>query len=97
MERNRFYINKNNRFLFHFDRPDAHTLLLKDDENRVSLKIRYENKRTVYVEGVLFDRWGNRITIDENGLSYRRHGENDDILTLGHSCNGEVGHLLVIN
>jgi WD40 repeat protein len=66
LSKNKPHINKNN--VFDWRRPDAHTLDVVDQKNRLVLHVRFMNEKTVYVQGLFFDSQGTKLKIGKDNL-----------------------------
>ena len=95
IEHNTYYVNKSNPHLFHFDRPDASTLLVRDDENRTAVKVRFVRRDTIRVEGRFFTRTGNLLSITADGLALRYAGSTRDNLSLKGGCQQNATFLQI--
>jgi len=69
VEGSAFHVNKHSAF--YFDRPDTHTLIVRDDKNRQSLWISFENKHFVHVKAQLADANGVYLDMQDTGLAIR--------------------------
>jgi hypothetical protein len=61
LDANRPEINQHNAL--DWDRPDEHTLTVTDQKKRRVLYVRFENPRTMYIEGIFYNSLGRKITI----------------------------------
>ena len=87
IEKNRFYINRKNQQFFRFTHPDAHTLIVKDDQNEVFLEARFANKTTLVITGKLYSKRGDSIRVDDKEMLYLPRGADDGL----HNSGGCLG------
>jgi len=76
IESNKLLRNPQNTF--EWNRPNVHELEVVDNQYRKSLRIRFQNPTTLYVEGIFYDRFHDPLVINPSGPNNQRNclGEN---------------------
>jgi hypothetical protein len=84
IENNKLYVNRNNAF--RWSRPDAHAIEVIDQQDRKALSVRFVNSHTVVIEGIFFDRAGDRLDISSDQM--KSLSESGGITLSGACMNG---------